>query len=152
MRYGLILIGLFFLLPGMLLVGGSWIGYYTGKALMWQSGTTTATIVKKTYVYAADGDSDYEIRYTFTPPASLPVTTNYIVGKEYWESHKEGDTITVHYGRAKPSHNFPDGYGSASISLPIYFTLFGGAFAAFGAVLLYGGLFPERPERRKNST
>lgn len=141
-----LVMGVMFLLIGLGGVAGSWSAYVTDTKIERSGQRATGRLVKKLFLGAADGDSDYMLEYTFATSSGQEVKASRSVSKELWASLREGESLEVRYSVANPKRNFPAGAGVTSIGVTIFVSLVASVFAASGGALLWGFVRRARSE------
>ena len=133
-----LVMGVVFLLVGLGGVVGSWGAYVTDTNIERSGPRATGRLVKKLFLGAADGDSDYVLEYRFETPSGQSVTASRGVSKELWASLREGESREVRYSASNPKRNFPAGAGVTSIGVTIFVSVVASLFAVFGGALVWG--------------
>ena len=137
-----LIMGVFFLLVGLIFLIGSWGAYFTDSKIQDSGLSANAQIIKKVFLFDADGDSDYILDYWFTTNSGAKIYASHHVSKSLWNTVKENQLIEVKYSASNPKRNFPNGYGVTSLGMSIFTSVFGGLFAAFGGALIWGYFRP----------
>lgn len=133
-----LVMGVVFLLIGLGGVVGSWGAYVTDTEIERSGPRATGRLVKKLFLRAADGDSDYMLEYTFATSSGQEMKASRSVSKALWASLREGESLEVRYSEANPKRNFPAGAGVTSMGVTIFVSVVASVFAVFGGVLLLG--------------
>ncbi len=128
--------GLLFLAVGVVMVVGSIGAYRLDSAIQRSGGSSLGTVIDKDFSFSADGDSDYQVTYTFLLADGGEMTGSQLVSKRFYESVERGDQITIHYLRSNPGRNFPTDQGVTSLGLTVFVSAMGAVFAAVGVALL----------------
>lgn len=132
-----LLLGILFLVAGLVALAGSWGAYFTDTAIVSEGTKAQARMIRKEFVFDAGGDSQYLIEYVFTLPDGRRVNGQYAIEKEQWEPLQEGAVIEVHYAARNPGRNFPAGYGVTSYGLTGFVSLLGLLAVMVGSFFLY---------------
>lgn len=132
-----LILGLIFLLLGLGGVIGSWGAYLTDTAIERSGPRATGHLIKKLFLAAADGDSDYMLEYKFETASGQTVTASRGVSKALWMSLREGETLEVRYSASNPARNFPAGGGVTSIGVTLFISVIASIFAIFGGALVW---------------
>lgn len=133
-----LVISVVFLLVGIGGVVGSWSAYNMDTEIERSGPRAMGLLVKKHFLRAADGDSDYILEYTFTTSSGQEVKASRGVSKELWASLREGALLEVRYSAVNPKRNFPAGAGVTSLGVTIFVSAVASVFAVFGGVLVWG--------------
>ena len=141
-----LVMGVVFLLVGLGGVVGSWGAYVTDTNIERSGPRSTGRLVKKLFLGAADGDSDYKLEYTFATSSGQEVKASRSVSKELWASLREGESLEVRYSAANPKRNFPAGAGVTSMGVTIFVSAVASVFAVFGGALVLGFVRRARSE------
>lgn len=112
--------------------------YQEQRALQESGPRTAAVVLEKRFLRAADGDSDYLLKYRFSLPSGEPVLTERGVSKQLWERTANGREIMVVYAADNPRRNFPEGDGFVSPVGAIVVSAVFGCVGALGALVLFG--------------
>ena len=140
------MMGALFLLVGAGGVIGSWGAYVTDTNIEHSGPRAKGHLVKKLFMGAADGDSDYVLEYWFETPKGQVVNVSHTVSKELWVSMREGELLEVQYSETNPKRNFPAGEGVTSLGLTIFVSAVASVFAIFGGALVWGVVRSGRSE------
>lgn len=117
---------------------GSWGAYLTDSRLE-RSGPRAVGLVTDAQVSrAADGETDYIVKYTFALPSGREVLAQRGVSQRLWSQLRRGERVTVVYSAEHPGRNFPLGAGVTSLGLTIFGSLLSAAVAALGYAVLFG--------------
>jgi len=135
-----LLIGLLFLLAGLGGCIGAWGAYLTDIRIEREGPRAQGTLLKKSFLGVADGDSDYVLEYVFTPEGGSPLKMSRSVSKSLWVSLREGQALEIRYSRESPRRNFPAGSGVTSIGVTIFVSVIAAIFVLLGAALVWGSL------------
>jgi hypothetical protein len=133
-----LVMGVLFLLVGVGGVVGSWGAYFTDTNIEKHGSRTKAHLVKKVFLGAADGTSEYVLEYSFETSNGQLVNASRTVSKELWGALREGELLEVRYSEPTPKRNFPAGEGVTSIRVTIFVSVVASLFAAFGGALVWG--------------
>ena len=87
---------------------------------------------------AADGETDYIVKYTFALPSGREVSAQRGVSQRLWSQLRRGERVTVVYSAEHPGRNFLLGAGVTSLGLTIFGSLLSAAVAALGYAVLIG--------------
>lgn len=131
-----LVLGVIFLLLGFGGVIGSWGAYSTDTAIERSGPRATGYLIKKLFLAAADGDSDYMLEYKFETASGQTVTASRGVSKALWMSLREGETLEVRYSASNPARNFPAGGGVTSIGVTIFISVIASILGVFGGGLV----------------
>ena len=140
---GGLLIGAVFFFIGMVFIVGSWGAYRTDSNIEKNGASAEGRLMKKYFMRAADGDSDYMIEYWFKTADSVMIEATRGVNRDLWNELQEGQTLEIHYARDNPKRNFPRGAGVTSLGIVIYASVFGALFALSGGALMWRSLRPD---------
>ena len=135
-----IVFGSLLILTGVFFVVGSWAVYLLDTRIVEDGNSSFAILLNKSISESADGDSDFNLEYSFSLPDGQRLNVHRSVNKDLWSSLNVGDSLKILYNPEDPGRNFPEGSGNTSIGLSIFVSIVGGVIAAFGAIVLFGGL------------
>ena len=133
-----LIIGVLFLLGGLLFIIGSWGAYITDTKIQEGGSSADAHIEKKVFLSDAEGVSDYILEYWFTTENGSKINATRNVSKTLWKSVSEGQTIGIKYSSSNPKRNFPNGEGVTSLGISIFASVFGALFTILGGALIWG--------------
>lgn len=133
-----LIMGILFLLVGLIFIIGAWGAYFTDSKIQDNGSTVLGHINKKTFLSAADGDSDYILEYWFATKNGALINANRHVSRTFWESVTKNQTIEIKYSASNPNRNFPNGQGVTSFGMSIYASIFGSLLSFFGSALIWG--------------
>jgi hypothetical protein len=140
-----LIIGVLFMLTGAIGLIGTLGAYVTDTDIQRNGLAVQAHLVKKVFVRASDGESDYMLDYWFQTPAGR-FDASRSVNKELWNTVQEGQLIEVKYSENNPKRNFPVGAGVTSPGVVVFVSVFSFAFAGLGAGLVWSYFHRDRTE------
>ena len=141
-----LLMGVLFLLVGAGGMIGSWGAYVTDRSIEESGPRARGHLVKKLFLGAADGDSDYVLEYWFETSEHKVLNASRTVDKELWVSLREGEPLEIRYSDANPKRNFPAGAGVTSFGVTVFVSAIAFLFAVFGGAIVWGFFRTGRPE------
>lgn len=131
-------IGLFFLFSG-------WEAYLDYTRTKDYSGRATGHLIKKHFVRASDGNTNYYVDYSFTPSGgSDEINASSVISKQLWDILKDDDKLEIRYDPEEPRRSFAANGGNASLTLAFFIFVLGAVFSVFGASRLAGGFKKRR--------
>lgn len=129
-------VGCLLALLGLIGAVGGWAAYLTDSRLLASGPRAVGTVVRKQFLPAADGSSDYLIEYHFNVPIGQQLQSLRGVSKDLWSSLSVGATLPVVYAAADPQRNFPVGAGVTSWGATVFVSAVFFVVALFGVVLV----------------
>jgi len=133
-----LVMGVIFLLTGLVFLIGSWGAYFTDTKIQDSGPSAEGHLEKKLFMRVADGDSDYILEYWFMTKEGSAIRASRNVSKRLWSAVHEGQIIEIKYSANNPKRNFPLGAGVTSIGMAIFASVFGLTFTIFGGALIWG--------------
>jgi len=124
------------LITGLFGVLSSWGVYVVDSGLEANGPRANGIVLKKELLRAADGDSDYLVTYRFTLPSGQQVVSQRGLSKARWSELSVGSALVIVYSSKNPMRSFPEGTGTATIGVPIFFTAVCGSVALLGGAVL----------------
>jgi len=128
--------GILFFAVGCYGAVSSWDVYRLDSSIEKSGQRAEGHITRKSLLYAADGDSDYNVEYWFDLPSGERVEAIRGVHKKLWKTMRKGKSIVVLYSAENPNRNFPLGAGFTSVGFTVFMSAFFTLFAASGALLI----------------
>jgi hypothetical protein len=136
--------GALFFLVGLVVLVGSWAAYSLDTSIERHGGRAVGYVTKKTFLFAADGDSDYVLEYRFALPSGERMNAQRTVSKELWSGLEESQSFVVLYHPENPNRNFPLGAGVTSFRVTLLVSVLGAVFLVFGLLIFVGGISAQR--------
>lgn len=128
--------GVLFFTLGFVAAVGSWVAYRLDTGIERNGQRVEGHITRKSLLFVADGDSDYNVEYWFQLPSGERVESARGVHKGLWSTLKEGESLVVLYSTENPKRNFPLGGGVTSIGTTAFVSFVSTIVAVFGALLI----------------
>jgi hypothetical protein len=144
-----LIIGVLIALTGTAGFIGAIGAYLTDTDIEKKDLTVQAHLVKKVFVRASDGESDYMLDYWFQTPTGR-IDASHSVSEKLWNSAQEGQLLEVMYSENNPRRNFPAGSGVTSILVTVLVSAFAFVFAVLGSWLVWSYMRRGRPEAAEN--
>ena len=133
-----LVMGVLFFIVGSIGALGSWAAYWLDAGIERNGQRAQGHITKKSYMFVADGDSDYNVEYWFMLPSGERVESSRGVPKDLWGMLDEGHSVTVLYSAENPKRNFLLRGGFTSIGVTVFVSVISAVIAIFGSLLVLG--------------
>lgn len=141
-------LGASFVVLGVSMLVLTWGSYRRDTRILSEGRQAEATVLKKERI-AADDDTDYVLRYAFTPPDGTRREHQRHISRDLWKRLRPGDRIQVLYDASDPRRSFPEGHGVMSLGLALFFSFVLVGLVLIGAVALLGKAEPPPNEERR---
>lgn len=128
-------LGASFVVLGVSMLVLTWGSYQRDTRIVREGRHAEGTVLKKELLAAAD-DTDYVLRYAFTPPDGTRREHQRHISRDLWKRLRPGDRIQVLHDPSDPRHSFPEGHGVMSLGLALFFSFVLVGLVLIGAVAL----------------
>lgn len=133
-----LIMGMVFVMIGLIFFIAPWGAYIKDSKIQDSGSIAEGHIVKKTFLFVTDGDSDYILEYWFATDSGNIIKTSHHVNKSFWNSVSEKQIIEIKYSSSNPERNFPISEGSSSLGMTLFISILGALLSLFGSTLILG--------------
>jgi Protein of unknown function (DUF3592) len=133
-----LVVGALFLIIGCVGFVGSWAAYQLDTGIVKHGQRAQGHIISKGFLFVADGDSEYNVKYWFKLEGGPRVDASRGVDEALWRTLREGESFVVVYSAENPRRNFPLSGGVTSFGVAVWLSILFLVFAGFGVLMITG--------------